>query len=144
MTDGTVTQSLEAFFWEPLTVETLNQVKITSEVVDPALENNIGESLIEREVQLVGARSGVAYVFARSLVRADILPNSIRLALESGEIGIGEVIRESGLETFRDIFAAGLSQDASGAALVWRTYRIVREQQAFIKITESFPLSVYG
>ena len=78
------------------------------------------------------------------MVRADILPNNIRLALESGEIGIGEVIRESGLETFRDIFAAGLSQDASSAALVWRTYRIVRERQAFIKITESFPLSVYG
>ena len=143
MTDGTVTQSLGGLFWEPIKVETVKQQAKSYDDIDPVLENICGERLIEREVVLIGTQSHTQYVSASSLIRTSILPTNMREALEKQEMGVGELIRDSGLETFREFFDAGHAQSEHKPACVWRTYRIVREQQAFIKITETFPLDIY-
>ena len=54
---------------------------------------------------------------------------------------VGELLRERGLETYREILDVGQS-DVAGEQ-IYRTYRIVIQHQAAIMITETFPCSVY-
>jgi chorismate-pyruvate lyase len=148
ITDGTVTKNLEAFFWEQIMVETLRQEEIEFPTDQEWLNIKRGDRILQREVRLKGNDSGKVYVFARSLIRLEILPEHLREALLSGKIGIGELVRECGLETYREILDMGQEIDESLAEtfstqhcgeLVYRTYRIVVNQQPVILITEYFP-----
>jgi len=61
-------------------------------------------------------------------------------------VGVGELLRECGLETYREIVAIGEGGAAEPLAddeSIWRTYRIVMEHQPFIQITEFFPRPIY-
>lgn len=143
-TDGTVTKSLEAFFWEPISVDKVRQADITLRENEPVLGAEIGQKVLERCVQLIGGHSGQVYVKAKSLIRTEVLPSSVREQLNAGALGIGELLRECGLETYREIVDIGLDKPSSteGSA-VWRRYRIVMAHQPFIQITEHFPLARY-
>jgi len=150
--DGTVTKSLEAFFWEAVNVETLRQEEIIFPVDQEWLEIKQGDKILQREVRLRGAESGKVYVYARSLIRLEILPPDLREALLSGKIGIGELLRECGLETYREILDMGEDIDESLAKifctgycgeLVYRTYRIMANHQPAVLITEYFPLKQF-
>jgi len=97
---------------------------------------------MRRRVQLVGRQSQRCFVLADSLIRTDILPVKVRADLEAGLIGVGELLRECNLETYREIIDFGhdkLEQQES----VWRCYRIVMAGEPFIQITERFPLDLY-
>lgn len=138
-TDGTVTKSLEAFFWEPVGVETLAQgmERLAEDDADLALP--AGAAILHRQVQLVGRDSGHCYAAACSLVCVQSLPEPVRDGLEHGRVGIGELLRESGLDTYRKILRFGACTSA-GEASVWREYLILRDARALIKIRETFPL----
>lgn len=147
-TDGTVTKSLESYFWEPVHVETLEQGWITLREDKPEILRSVGDRVWQRKVRLVGGKSNVEYAKAESHICADQLPEDIRSALEAGKVGIGELLRECGLETYRQITRVGATPDSEveGAGVlgaVWRSYRIVMGHQPFIQITEEFPVSVY-
>lgn len=157
-TDGTVTKSLESYFWEPVRVETLEQGWITLEEHCPEIARSIGDKVWQRKVRLVGVKSNTEYAKAESHICADQLPPDIRSALEQGQVGIGELLRECGLETYRQITSVGsnLESPQRDAALtqggaevnnelthVWRRYRIVMGHQPFIQIREDFPVHVY-
>lgn len=137
--DGTVTKSLEAFFWEQVAVENLGQalLRLTQDV--PALELLTGAMVLERRVRLLGVESGRAFALAHSLIKLEALPAHLREDLQQGRIGIGELLRERGLETYREILDMGQSTDDA----IYRTYRIVIQQQPAIMITETFPCNVY-
>lgn len=151
VTDGTVTKSLEAYFWEPVAVENLGQAVEPLEQDTPWLGLERGAEVLHRRVRLVGGESGTVYAHAESMIRLTRLPEPLRGELGQGRIGIGELLRECGLETYRELLDFGTRPVASlahvftrpGETLVYRTYRIAVGHQPAILITEHFPLSVY-
>lgn len=153
VTDGTVTKTLEAYFWEGVSVGNLGQQKIELDSDIPWLGMKKGDLALRREVKLQGKESGRVYAFARSILRLDLLPNHVCEDLLVGRIGIGEMLREYGLETYREILDIGREIDESlrmvfeskqCGELVYRTYRVLMNRQPTMLITEKFPFRLFG
>ena len=145
-TDGTVTKSLEAFFWEEVAVVALAQRVADLYKDEPAIGRRAGDGVLYRQVQLCGRVSQRCYAEAESLILPQCLPEPLRDALESGNMGIGEILRESGLETYREILDLGEACGIVAGAeqrYVWRLYRILMKSTPVMQITERFPLAVY-
>lgn len=163
--DGTVTKTLEAYFWEPLEVKTIRQ---DFDIVDQNvawLKISAGEEIMTREVKLKGVDTDKIYVGAYSMINLDAVPEHFRGKLIDGRIGIGVLIRDSGLESYREIVDFGAEKDvadyyrsaansssfefADGADgvesidIVYRTYRIYLSGKPAILITERFPKEIY-
>lgn len=146
-TDGTVTKSLESFFWEPVKVENLGQQRMTLAADESLINRKAGQQVLHRNIQLRGTKSKKIYAKASSLICLEMLEPEIARSLEEGKMGIGELLRECGLETYREILDIGElisdKTDTSSSREIWRTYRIVMEHQPVIQVTETFPLAVY-
>jgi chorismate-pyruvate lyase len=143
VTDGTVTKILEAYFWEPVRVETVEQRFEDAAAPVPWVEVAVGDRCLVRDARLVGAHSGRAFAEAFSVIRIAFIPADFRDRLIRREIGIGVLIRDSGLESYREVLDMGLETDRGGRPQVFRTYRIVIDGQPVILITEYFPLALY-
>ncbi len=143
VTDGTVTKILEAYFWEPVEVRTLEQDFWTTEQPVDWLQVRAGERVLIRLALLAGTDSGRTYAEAFSVIRADLIPPAFRQRLIDREIGIGVLIRDSGLESYREVLEIGIDQPDQGEEHVYRTYRIFIAGTPVILITESFPLGLY-
>ncbi len=145
VTDGTVTKSLEAFFWEPIKVITQVQKRLELEEPCPLLNVAEGADVIQREVCLQGSASNNVYVYASSVIlTAALSEQQIQLMLE-GAIGIGELLRELGLETYREIvdFGESAALDVPSGS-IYRTYLIHIAGQSAMQITEHFPRHLYS
>lgn len=150
--DGTVTKSLEAWFWEPVVIQVLGNQKTTSEMPVEALELDAGQTILRREVGLIGKQSGRCYACARSIVALQRLPHHIGEALTDGRIGIGELLREQGFETYREIFdinyltkidATDSLLEQLSSPIVSRSYCISLKGAPAIVVTEFFPVNRY-
>jgi len=153
ITDGTVTRSLEAYFWEPVCVEHLAlQVEENLPRLS-CLETENHERLLIREVQLIGEQSKRVYARAHSVVRLSRFPAKVQDKLESGGIGIGVLINTFSLESYREILELGFCKDLqfvektgrhpTATPYIFRTYRIKTNGEPAILITEKFPLALY-
>lgn len=141
-TDGTVTKSLEAYFWEPVEVHTEAQRYEALGEAHPALGLAATASVLKRQVHLRGRHTGQIYVWANSLLRAELLPEPVRTRLLQGQVGIGELLRDCGLETYRQVLAFGLTESPQGPC-VWRSYLISTTGVPFIHINERFLLRMF-
>jgi len=147
VTDGTVTKILEAYFWEPVIVDTLGQEQVSAERDIPWVEVAAGDGVLVRQAQLRGADSGKVYASAFSVIRPERIPPGLRHRLIDREIGIGVLIRDSGLESYREVMEVGVVEgDRPGGETrgVFRTYRIIIDGAPVILITETFPLALYA
>ncbi len=149
-TDGTVTKSLEAYFWEPVQVENLGQAPLILKQPVAALELHSGDPVVQRRVRLCGRDSGRVYAYAESMLRLQFLPEPLRADILAGKIGIGELLRERGLETYREVLELGRRAAVAPdifppmhTELVYRTYRIWIAGAPTILITEVFPVALY-
>ncbi len=142
-TDGTVTKCLESFFWEPVDVHRTLQQRETLTCPCPALNKQADDSVIARNVILQGAQSQRIYALACSYICPDALPEDIRQDLEQDKVGIGELLREYGLETYRELFSIA-QENIDDQIHICRTYRILMAKQPLIQITEKFPLALYS
>jgi chorismate-pyruvate lyase len=148
-TDGTVTKVLEAFFWEPVNVCALHLDVTRTEKPIAWLNLDSGEEVLTRQVQLKGEHSDRLYTEAFSVINLGEFDSSIREALVQGRVGIGVLLRESGLETYREIMAVGMeygpghTEPEQQDIWVYRIYRITRDKKPVILIRESFPLRLY-
>lgn len=156
VTDGTVTKSLEAWFWENVKIKTVsNYLEVLQDEL-VGLEVKSGDQVLHREVLLKGVQSNNVYACARSTVSLKHLPEEIGIALEKGEIGIGELLREKGVETYRDIFninyfidypkndsLIALLQTPIQTEVLSRSYRIRVNGHPAIIVTEFFPVNTY-
>lgn len=138
-TDGTVTKSLEAYFWERVDVQVLEQGLVTLDAAVPAIDRQSGETVVRRSVVLRGRKSGREYVTAESLICFDLLSRNFQDDLHNRRLGVGELLLACGLETYREILELGGDPKTE----VWRRYRIVMEHRPFIQITERFPSALY-
>jgi chorismate-pyruvate lyase len=150
VTDGTVTKILEAYFWEPVEVRTLEQSFRRAEQRVEWIQVDVGDRVLIRRAQLAGRDSGRTYVNAFSVIRTQLIPAAFRQRLIDREIGIGVLIRDSGLESYREVLEIGLERPEDleqsaepGGETVFRTYRIIIEGEPVILITEGFPLVLY-
>lgn len=142
-TDGTVTKSIESYFWEPVLVKTRAQQRQILSCAVPYLNKAAGDEVMVRDVSLEGENSAKEYARAHSYVCTEALSANMAADLESGRVGIGELIRECGLETYRELVELG-REEFNGAQWITRTYRIVMAHRPFIQITEKFPLALYA
>ncbi len=154
VTDGTVTKNIEAFFWEPIVVDVLWQERIILHEAKPLIDAAAGEQVLKRIVQLRGEKTRAVYTYATSFLKTDLLPGELTQQLLDGQIGIGEILREVGLETYREIMDFGVETASDNVDpddtlarvddAIYRTYRIVAGGKPVMQITESFPCKQYG
>lgn len=148
VTDGTVTKFLEAYLWEPIEVKPIFQENSIANNDVPWLEIKQGMSVFKRQVLLRGLSNGKIYAFAESLVRTDRLSNGLYHDLLEGRLGMGELLRDRRMETYRELLNYGrekagtlssvLNMDMNESVL-YRSYRIFNNQLPVILITEKFP-----
>lgn len=151
VTDGTVTKSLEAYYWEPIVVELVGQQLVLAEASIRWLDVEPGEEVLSRRVTLRGGVSKSIYTRAFSLIRPRLIPAQLRELLLAGSLGIGELIRDCGLETYRELLEIGFADSTAGFGdaepasgdHIYRTYRIVLGGQPAILLTELFPVSLF-
>lgn len=151
VTDGTVTKSLEAFYWEPIVIDSVSQKLVAAEAAIHWLDIAVGDEVLGRRVNLRGRFSNSVYARAFSIIRPQLIPDDLRQRLIQGTLGIGELIRDCGIETYRELLEIGSSQALAGfgdepdttEAHIFRTYRIVLNKQPAILVTENFPISVF-
>ncbi len=145
--DGTVTSFLEAWALEPVAVTRLWQgaQKLTAPDCWLALET--GSTVIERAVLLSGARSRGFFVFAESRINVDCLPAGMLGPLEAGEVGLGQLLLASGLDSRREGLWYGREQlktlpepvaAVSDGDFLTRTYRVSTRGRPLMLITERF------
>ncbi|MEA3278610.1 MAG: chorismate pyruvate-lyase family protein [Pseudomonadota bacterium] len=151
VTDGTVTKILEAYFWEPVEVQTLQQDFVSAERSIDWIHVHPEDPVLFRRARLRGVDSGEVYATAVSVIRTELIPAALRQRLIDREIGIGVLIRDSGLESYREVLEVGVEAVEPGKVtepgrsdIVYRTYRIIIEREPVILITESFPLRLYS
>lgn len=146
-TDGTVTKSLESYFWEPINVRCVQQKKLTPAEHQGAVASGVwqaNDELWGRDVCLEGEVSQKSYVSASSVVCFSVLPAKLRQGLLVGELGIGEIIRSLGMETYRQVVRVGQSPELpQKAKLAWRVYHLYYQGRILIKIKEEFSLKAF-
>jgi chorismate-pyruvate lyase len=140
VTDGTVTEFLEAYFLETIEIRKLSSLpKIT-------------QDCYEREVLLVGKTSKQCYVHARSTIWLERLSVELRSGLLDSDRGIGRLLREYRVETYRQLLSywsepagqlAGSFALDEDDPLIGRTYDVYYQGQAIMRITERFPVALF-
>lgn len=141
-TDGTVTKSLESYFWEPIDIHCTYQGEEKLSEQAWSINRQLGDSVLTRRVVLQGAHSSRCFVRAQSYIVTELLPEDMRIALKEERMGIGELLRESGLETYRELIEFGIAYDGERDDL-WRTYRIMLGHKPCMQITERFDLALF-
>ncbi|MGF1615589.1 MAG: chorismate--pyruvate lyase family protein [Gammaproteobacteria bacterium] len=151
-TDGTLTDILEAYLWEPIEIVKLSQDNLRVREPMPHLEVARQTEVLHREVLLRGARSMTNYLHATSVLVLDRLDSDFRDALIYTQEPLGKLMIQAKLETFKEILSC-YSQQAPevqgalgvppGTELISRTYRVFSHGRPFILITESFPRSYF-
>ena len=148
VTDGTLTEILEANFFERIRLVKVSQRVIAATAAHTLLDPNPGEVLIERKILLQGEASHRNYAYAESLIAVDRLGLSFRDALLESDTPLGRLWLEHKLETFKELNkvrserADGLCQYfecADSAPLLVRTYRVFSASRPVMVITEHFP-----
>jgi chorismate-pyruvate lyase len=148
VTDGTLTEILEANFFERIRLVKVSQKIIPGTASHALLDPIPGESLIERKILLRGEESHRNYAYAESLIAVDRLAPSFRDGLLNSATPLGRLWLEHKLETFKELQevrsqpADGLRQYfecAASAPLLVRTYRVFSAAKPVMVITEYFP-----
>jgi chorismate-pyruvate lyase len=153
ITDGTVTDVLEAYANEPIRVVKLEQNFDSVDADQPELDLPPSGRVLRRTVLLQGALSGQNFLFADSVITPQGLDPEIVDGLVGSDRPVGRLLAQHRVETFREIVALGFELAGTCAEyfdveptsrLVFRTYRILVRQQPVMRITEKFPLSLFA
>ena len=151
-TDGTVTEILEAQFWEPIDLIKLHQEERVSDVDIPYLEIRSGTEVLVRKILLQGADSKDNYIYAESILVPEQLDASLQKGLISTDKPLGRLMIEAKTETFREILSCKKEKAEElgehfdqkfDSTLISRTYRIFADQNPIILITEKFPETAF-
>jgi chorismate-pyruvate lyase len=149
ITDGTIGRSLEAFFWESVNTVTMRQEMSTTDSDQPYLRVDAGEEVLVREVEIRGRTTDRVYATATSTIKPQTIPPYFRDQLLNEKVSIGVLIRESGLESYREILEIGHEPGANEqgddkADTIYRTYCVYLGGEPAILITERFSMKLYG
>ncbi|MEZ5353904.1 MAG: chorismate pyruvate-lyase family protein [Bryobacteraceae bacterium] len=147
VTDGTLTDAVEALFGEPIGLRKLGSRIAPSDGDSGALEAAPGSGIMHREILLKGEATGRNYVYAESELMLDRLPEGFREGLLVTNTPMGRLWSEHRMETWKELLYAG-PVEAGGLAvhfpgctggLIKRTYRIFCGGRPLMVISEFFP-----
>ena len=147
--DGSITNLIRSVFGEPVEVECLGQ---GYRMINRNKWNDIDywEKILQRNVYLTGRKSQVCYLYATSLIRTQYLDKDIKIALLEGKKGIGELIQEYKIETFREIIESKLvSHDSiqhvfpTKEKILLRVYKLYMNGMPLMLISEYFSHDFY-
>ncbi len=152
VTDGTVTQFIEAYTLVPVEVLLLHQKKQPLFAENRWLQLPAGEEVISRQVILQTHQetesSPLIHTYADSLIALKRLPKPILEGLESNKQGLGRLLQDSGLETRRELLWCGIETlkglpsaiaHLEGETFISRTYLVLANQEPLMLINEKFP-----
>jgi len=148
VTDGTLTEVLEAAYLERIHLVKLSQRMVAPAAFHKLLIPNSGESFVERRILLRGSESARSYVYAESVIAADRLGPEFRQNLMESNIPLGRLWLSKKLETYKELLDTGshLSPQISGhldcagdTLLLHRTYRVFSGRQPVMLVREHFP-----
>jgi chorismate-pyruvate lyase len=148
VTDGTVTEILEAYAGESMRLIKLYEELVTLEADLAGLELAAGQPVLRRKILLQGKMSLTNFLYADSYVALDRLDDWMRRGLLESHKPIGFLMQEHRLETFREIVGCGREladglgpyfnvDEADG--MIWRTYKVISNRKPIMLITEKFP-----
>lgn len=146
ITDGTLTEILEAHLLEPIELVKLSQRVFALDTGIPSLAEPC-QSLLERRINLRGAHSRRIYVYAESLLVVDHLDPQFRAELMESEVPLGRLWHKFRLETYKELIgvdcrpagALAISLDCSANARVLaRTYDVISAREPVMRISEYF------
>ena len=149
MIDGTVTKFVEAYTMKPVEIIRLSQVKHLLMEDHAWLEAPRNTSVITRKVLLRNQYDTDPLAYAVSLILPQRLSGDIREKLEVQGQGIGRLLLENRMQTYRELLWYGkehvtrLPEDLHylrGREFLSRTYRILANGQPLMVITEKFVL----
>ncbi|HLY05955.1 MAG TPA: chorismate pyruvate-lyase family protein [Rhizomicrobium sp.] len=148
ITDGTLTEILEAHFLEPIELVKLSQRIF---VCVPGMCGTgfaePGESVLERRINLRGARSRRLYVYAESLLLVDRLDRQFRTELMDSEIPLGRLWHKFRLETYKHLVGVECRRGGDLAfqlacpgesRVLARTYEVISSGKRLMRISEYF------
>lgn len=149
ISDGTLTDIVEAAFQEPIDLIKLNLD--IAPALHPVIELDIdaGAPIMRREILLRGASTGANYVYAKSLIALDALPPKLREDLVSTDRPLGRLWVEHKLETRKEILkvwrvaASAMHAHFGGphrGELLARSYRVFSGARPIMLISEYFPV----
>jgi chorismate-pyruvate lyase len=147
-TDGTLTEILEAYLSEKITLVKLSETiePITQDI--SLLDISCGQEVIERKILLQGKISRNNWVYAESILIPDRLDENLKNELLLSQESMGRLWLEHRLETFKEIVdsAREPAEDLAdyfkierSDKLLSRTYRVFSGRRPIILITEKFP-----
>jgi chorismate-pyruvate lyase len=149
ITDGTLTEILEATFLERIRLIKVSQQTISSTSAHIRAAPHPGEALLERKILLRGEGSNKNYVYAESIIAINRLPSSFRNELMNSDVSLGRLWLEHKLETFKELLEVKCVQAdklcehfncKSSDTLLVRTYRVYLAAVPAIVISEYFPV----
>jgi chorismate-pyruvate lyase len=147
-TDGTVTEILEAQFWEVIQIHKLFQEIGETDSDIEYLNVRSGTKVLIRKVLLRGKMTQKNYIYAESITVIEHLDENLQHGLLSTQKPLGQLMIESRLETFRQILVCrpepaedlaqyfGIQTDDT---MISRIYRVFANRKPIMLITEKFP-----
>jgi chorismate-pyruvate lyase len=107
VTDGTVTEILEAYSGESMRLVKLLEEVQTLEQPLAALNLAPGSEVLRRQILLQGKMSLTNFLYADSYIAIERLDESLRSGLLKSRKPIGFLIQEQRMETYREIVGCG-------------------------------------
>ncbi|MFP6642540.1 MAG: chorismate pyruvate-lyase family protein [Candidatus Latescibacterota bacterium] len=149
---GLVTQFIEASCLEPVAVIKLSQVRERLDVADPWLHAASGDSIVRRRVILKGEQSDRTYAIGEAVIAPGRLPASLEERLDTGDEGIGRLLRRTRVESHGELLWYGQAvsdlppelDDLGDRTWLTRTYRLLRGGEPMMTISEWFPMTACG
>ena len=146
-TDGTVTQLLEIYTGENISVQKLEHSLVKG--APSSLEVSATEPVLSRRILLRGATR--PYMYAHSWLVPSRMPKGMQETILQTDTPIGQLWKAARLETFREIIDFRREHDPFIAALfgvdaplLSRTYLIHTGGMPMGLINERFPATLFG
>ncbi|MGH6890199.1 MAG: chorismate--pyruvate lyase family protein [Rhizomicrobium sp.] len=148
ITDGTLTEILEAHYLERIELDKISERILTIGECDSSLAGEAGEPVLERKINLRGARSGNKYVYAESLVLVSRLDPALRGELLGTNVPLGRLWRHHRLETYKELVSLARREArqlhrhldcAADAGVLARSYDVFSSRRLVMRIAEYFP-----
>lgn len=147
--DGSVTKLIEAYTMEPVEVIRISQAIQQLASDNSWLQVSEGTKVLARQVILRGTYSHRTHVYAVSLLVHERLPDHIKVRLGKEGPGLGRMMIDSRMETFREILWYGMERLSNlpekvgylaDEEFLSRTYRIIVNKEPIMLINERFPV----
>jgi chorismate-pyruvate lyase len=152
ITNGTLTDILEVYSLEKISIVKLSEKLLSIPKEIPVLNLEVGSEVIKREIFLQGKNSKKNLIYAESIIVPERLDKRFKEQLLNSKKPIGKLWLEYRVETFKEII--DLSQEVAGDLakdfninkedkLFSRSYRVFSQNKPVMMITEKFPDSYF-